>query len=63
VLKYRKQNVVLYKTTFKHLKKIVNKKINYSEVVPNDDQLDDPLLRFILGESGHSKYTEPFYCD
>lgn len=40
VLNYRKQNVVLYKTTFNHLKKNLNKKINHS-VVLNDDQLDD----------------------
>jgi len=64
VLNYRKQNVALYKTTyFKHHKKIRNKKINHSVVILNDDQLDYPLLRFILGESYHSKYMEPFYCD
>ena len=32
-------------------------------VLPNDEKLDYPLLRFILGESRHSKYTEPFYCN
>lgn len=63
VLKYRKQNVLLYRNTFKHLKKIINKKINHSAVLPNDDKLDYPLLRFILGESRHSKYTEPFCCN
>jgi len=63
VLMYRKQNVLLYRNTFKHLKTIINKKINHSVVLPNDDKLDYPLLRFILGESRHSKYTEPFYCN
>ncbi|KAL4083193.1 hypothetical protein QTP88_028523 [Uroleucon formosanum] len=63
VLKYRKQNVLFYRNTFKHLKKIINKKINHSVVLPNDDKLDYPLLRFILGESRHSKYTELFYCN
>jgi hypothetical protein len=62
ILNYKKHNVMLYKT-IKHLKKIINYKINYSVVVLNDDQLDYLLLRFILGESRHSKYTEPFYCD
>ncbi|KAF0747653.1 ATP-dependent DNA helicase, partial [Aphis craccivora] len=33
----------------------------HSVELPNYDQLDYPLLRFILGESRHSKYTEPFY--
>jgi len=32
-------------------------------VVLSNDQLNYPLLRFILGESRHSKYTEPFYCN
>lgn len=45
----------MYKTTLKHLKKIINKKINHSVEQPNYDQLDYPLLRFILGESRHSK--------
>jgi hypothetical protein len=53
MLNYRKHNIMLCKT-FKHLKKIINKKINHSVVVLND-QLDYLLLRFILGESRHSK--------
>jgi hypothetical protein len=61
MLNYKKHNVMLYKT-FKHLKTIINKKINHSVIVLNYE-LDYLLLRFILGESRHSKYTESLYCD
>jgi len=63
VLKYRKQNVVIYQKTFKNLKKVINKNINYTASILNINELNYNLLKFILGQSYHSKYTEPFYTD
>jgi len=63
VFKYRKQNVVIYQKTFKKLKKVINKNINYTASIPDINELNFNFLKFILGQSYHSKYTESFYTD
>jgi len=64
VFKFRKQNVVIYQKTFKKLKKVINKNINYTASIPDiNDELNYNFLKFILGQSYYSKYTEPFYTD
>jgi hypothetical protein len=63
VLTYRKQNVVIYQKALKNLKEIINKNINYTASIPATNELKYNFLKFILGQSYHSKYTEPIYTD